>query len=419
MLLMNKTCKCFYSISLVLVLMIFQNCRKEVILPFLKKPDVIISNNEVPNELILRNRINLKLNAPFYILKNNTFLYFHADSTNIKEYDVNLSISDVVFPVLPFKEINNKFYCETISGDRGWIDILSGISTDYSEDKNLYFFTDTKPQYYLSHYKENKGVVSSSYKIILYKNIIPMLLGNFQTSGWFYPVDIETALQLSEYAVEISNDSDTFFYASTMFDNWRINEKVISMNLLADCYHKKGELEKAAEIHNLLIKRYFWKRSDNTQIGGLNSTVKLAKIYIDLMLMNKENVKEYAKYRELIISTMLTMDDKINFLTVMDNDWNQTASEWMIDILSRSIEADEFIRICDILRSKTNSDGYADLVNVHKAIKLYETGQKETAMKILVGTKSKIQFQRFLDLNDWISEKQIIPDSVIYQYERF
>jgi len=137
------------------------------------------------------------------------------------------------------------------------------------------------------------------------------------------------------------------------------------------------------------------------------------------MLMNKENVKEYAKYRELIISTMLTMDDKINFLTVMDNDWNQTASEWMIDILSRSIEADEFIRICDILRSKTNSDGYADLVNVHKAIKLYETGQKETAMKILVGTKSKIQFQRFLDLNDWISEKQIIPDSVIYQYERF
>ena len=137
------------------------------------------------------------------------------------------------------------------------------------------------------------------------------------------------------------------------------------------------------------------------------------------MLINKANVKEYTKFRELVISTMLTMDDKINFLTVMDNDWNQTASEWMIDILSRSIDADEFIRICDILRSKTNSVGYADLVNVHKAIKLYEIGQKETAMKILVGTKSKIQFQRYLDLNDWISEKQIIPDSVIYQYERF
>ena len=37
----------------------------------------------------------------------------------------------------------------------------------------------------------------------------------------------------------------------------------------------------------------------------------------------------------------------------------------------------------------------------------------------LVNTKSRIQYQRYLNLNDFISETLIIPDSIIYQYERF
>lgn len=404
----------FRKILVLILIFLISACGKKDFLSVLD-----IEDNTESAELIIRNRINLRANAPFYVLKKNTFLYTSACRYLPEAEDVRIKITDIVFPVLPYKEINKRFYAKDINGQRGWVDLYSGISLDYGEDLNLYFFSDARSQYYLSHYKENKGKVSDSYKVILYKNIIPMLLGNFKTPGWFYPDDYETALELAEHAVSISEDVDTFFYASTMHGNWRINEFVISQNLLSDAYHKTGDLYKAADIHNMLIRRYFWKRADNTQIGGLNSSVKLVRIYIDLMNSQKKTSEEYFKYRELIIKIILTMDDSLNFFTVMDREWNQTASEWMIDLLSRYLSDEEFIEICNIIIRRTKSIGYSDLVNIHKAIKLYEMGNQEEAMKIFTSTRPRHGLQKYLNLNDWISEKQIIPDSIIYQYERF
>ena len=166
------------------------------------------------------------------------------------------------------------------------------------------------------------------------------------------------------------------------------------------------------------FRKYFWKRSDNTQIGGLNSMVKLLKVYIDMAKVATD-VSEEKKIREDIIKLFLSMDDSKNFFTVMDNEWNQTAAEWMITILENSFEPELFYEMSDIIRKRTDSIGLADLINVHKAISMYKNGSQEEAMHILVNTKSRIQYQRYLNLNDFISETLIIPDSIIYQYERF
>lgn len=378
------------------------------------------STNSVQTELVQKNTINAENGFPFYIIRNHVYLYqTPSHSVPFSHQLISLTTGDIVFPITPLKKINEYILVKTIHDETGWLNITNGIALDCDGDENLYFFSDKQPNYYLSVYRENNGEINDSYKIILYKNIIPMLLGNYTTDGWFFPVNPELAVDLAEHAVTIAKDQDTFFYATTMFDNWRINEYVIAMNLLADSYYKAGMLEKAAEIHKLLIKKYFWKRADNTQIGGLNSIVKLEKIYLDLMQQQEKYSDGYEQYKNLIIENILRMDDKVNYFTLMDNEWHLTAAEWLLNILQKQMSSQDFIGFCDILMQKTSSSGYADLVLVYKAIELYKSGEQEKAMAILTSIKAKDHMRVYLNINDWMSDKRIIPDSVIYQYDRF
>ncbi|MCG8572169.1 MAG: hypothetical protein MJB14_18715, partial [Spirochaetes bacterium] len=185
--------------------------------------------------LFKKNSINLANGYPFYILQPGSLLYLQspADCFNfIQSVNIELKFGDIVFPVKGVKPQHHFFYVKTIAGQYGWISNLAGISLDYDEDSNLYYFSNKSywdTPYYQQRFIQSNGNPQGSDLIILSKNIVPMLLGNYTTEGWFYPENFQLALHISEQAVKMAENKSTFFLAPTMFDKWKPNEKVIAL----------------------------------------------------------------------------------------------------------------------------------------------------------------------------------------------
>lgn len=323
-----------------------------------------------------------------------------------------LQFGDIVYPVQDKYPIRNFHYIRTISHKYGWIHTNSGISIDYTEDLILYYFGK---QFYLKQYQESDGNPQFVDKLNLLKNVVPFLLGNQQNMGWFYPLDYQLALVLAKYGAKNAQDVESHFISSSR-RNWLFNEIVISNNLLADCYEKLGFYDTAVNIHNKLLRRYFWKKSYNTNIGGINSLVKTEKIYIDKLKLAIKDSEEYKNLQDKIVWVILWLGDHYNIYTVMDEKWHFTAAEWMLHILLNSVSREEFYQIVDLLINETSNIGFSDMIQVYKAIAMYNDGKKEESLKILVKIKPRNKFKYSLKLDDWLSYQKIVPDSILHQY---
>lgn len=370
------------------------------------------SEKNVNDNLYERNLENINNGYPFYIIQRDAVLILDKPHYAIPNNYCTLKFGDVVYPLKESKHEKYFFYVKTIDGKYGWINSRFGISLNFDEDRNLYYFNN---EYYLKRYKESNGNSTGSDLVILAKNVVPMLLENFKTDGWFYPRDYNLAKILSEYALSISKDQDTLFLSASAYD-WRVNEVVIANNLLSDCYHKLKQYDDAIAIHEKLLKSYFWKRSDNSQISGLNSSVKLTKIYIDKLKDIKSGTSEYLLVQKKIIDTILITGDSYNIYTVMDKEWHLSAAEWLLVILQNNLSTDEFYIFCNLLMNKTISRGFSDLVLIYKALALYRDGKQEESVKILKSINSKDIHLRSGKIESWLTDNKIIPDSVIYQY---
>ncbi|OHD06871.1 MAG: hypothetical protein A2086_08105 [Spirochaetes bacterium GWD1_27_9] len=404
----------------VFILTLF-GCKKDDTANIIAKYQKLIKSQQIGTEqnkaidLLYDNNLeNTKEGYEFYIIQKQTPLLLKKpqnDFTVPDEY-IMLKFGDVLFPI---KEDNPKkyfFHVKTINGKYGWIDSSSGISLNYNDDPNLYFFSK---EYYLKNYKDTSGDIDKSNKIILIKNVVPLLLGNFKTDGWFYEKDYQLALELSLFGLSIAKDQDTFFYSASSYD-WRVNEVVITNNLIADCYQKLKEYDKAIEIHQKLLKNYFWKRSDNSPIGGLNSSVKLEKIYLEKLKSEKIGTDGYRKTQDKIIESILITGDSYNIYTIMDKEWHLSAAEWLLVILKANVPREEFYQFCNILMNRTVSRGFSDLVLIHKAIEMYKDGKQTDAVKILQSINSKDIHKRSGKIEDWLSNIKEMPESAIYRY---
>lgn len=413
--------KFILNISICFLLLLILGCKNNIdYLEKYKKPSKRISDvlkeDKGYDLLYKKNSINLKNGYPFYVITKNAILLLSHPMNNstIPNNYIPLKFGDILFPVKEYNPENKYFYVRTIDNIYGWIHSSFGISLDTSEDPDLYFFSNN---YYLKRYIDAKGNIDNSNLVILIKNIVPMLLDNFQTEGWFYPSNYELALDISLFGVTIAKDQDTLFHSASSYD-WSVNEVVVAKNLLADCYHKLKEYDKAIEIHEKLLKnQYFWKRSDNSQIGGLNSVVKLVKLYLDKLKMTRIGTREYNTLRDRIVELILIPGDNYSHFGIFDKKWKLTASEWLLDILKNSVSTEEFYTFCNMLEKKTISDGFSDLILVYRALALYKEGKQKEALDIFSSLKPKKNFTHSLNIDDWLKENQIVPDSIIYQYD--
>jgi hypothetical protein len=364
--------------------------------------------------LYQKNLSNMNNGYPFYVIRPEAPVLCTnpADSLPIPGDYFTVGFGDVLYPVRDGNSVKNFFHVRTIDGKFGWVESSYGISLNYDDDPNLYFFNR---QYYLARYAESKGNIDNPDKIILIKNFVPMLLENFKTEGFFYPPDPELALILSEFGLSISTDQDTLFHAASAYD-WSVNEIVVSNNLVADCLQKLSRFDDAIAIHEKLIKNYFWKSSDNSPIGGLNSVVKLEKLYLEVLKTEKAGSENYKKIQKKIVDDILITGNSYNIFTIIDLEWHLSSAEWLLAILRNSLERKEFFTFCDMIAGQTTSKGFADLVMVYKAVELYKDGDKEKAFKIFSTLKLGGTENQKLKLEDWLSAANIIPDSVIYQY---
>lgn len=410
----------FWFVFIIICLCIIScNRRIDYLLKY-KKPsktiDDLLKEEKGYDLLFKKNLVNLKKGAPFYIITKNALLILEppeGENTILPTSYIKLKFGDILFYVECSEPKSKYFHVKTINDIYGWVHSDYGIALDTSEDPNLYFFSKN---YYLGRYLNAYGKIDDSNLVILIKNVVPMLLQNFETVGWFFPSDYELALDLSLFAVSIAKDQDTLFHSASSYD-WRVNELVVSNNLLADSYYKLKDYGKAIEIHERLLKNdYFWKKSDNSLIGGLNSVVKLVKIYLDKLKIEKKGTKDYNLLRDRIVKLILISGDTYSHFGVFDKKWKLTASEWILDILKNSLSPEEFYIFCDMLQKNTISNGFSDLVLIYKALVLYKEGKEEDALKIFFSLKPKSSLIHSLNIDDWLKEKQVVPDSIIYQY---
>ena len=376
-----------------------------------------IDNNE-DDKLYRNNLINLNDDYPFYIIRLKAPLYLKkpSDCITVPSDYILLEFGDIVFSVKDTSPLKNFFYVKTIDNKFGWIPNSSGISINYDVDTTLQFFGD---KFYLKSYIETNGNVDNSRKLVLIKNIVPLLLENYFTDGWFYPSDYQLALDLSLLSVDIAQNERTLFFASSVITFRKFNEILISLNLLADSYQKLKFYDKAEEIHREIIRRHMWKESYNSEIGGLTSVIKLEQIYLEQIKDEQIGSSKYKILKEKIIDNILIVANEQKFFiwSAKDKTWKGLSfSEWLLDILNKSVSRDEFYTICKDLSARTISDGFKDMIDFYTAIEMYKEGKKEEALNIINNYKPKKDFKAHLRMNDWLSANKIIPDSIIYQY---
>ena len=117
-----------------------------------------------------------------------------------------------------------------------------------------------------------------------------------------------------------------------------------------------------------------------------------------------------------MLDTILITGDSYSIFTVMDKEWHLTASEWLMVILQNNLTIEEFYQICDLLIKRTTSTGFADLVLIYKALSMYKNGEQDEALSIIKQINSKDIAFRSGKIENWIKDNNIIPESVIYQY---
>ena len=360
-----------------------------------------------------KNLKNMNDGFPFYVIQLEAPVFFNKPgSSHFVPVDYfTAEFGDILFPVRESDPDRYFFHVRTVDGRYGWIDNSFGISLNYEDDPNLYFFSK---EYYLTRYVTSEGNIDDPNRIILIKNFVPMLLDNFKTEGFFYPSDYELALKLSQLGLLMARDQDTYFHAASAYD-WSVNEVVVTNNLIADSLQRLSRFDEAVAIHEKLIRSYFWKRSDNSPIGGLNSVVKLEKLYLDMLKKERQGSAGYNLLQKKIIDNIMITGNSYNIFTIIDREWHLSSAEWLLSILQNSLERNEFYMFCDLIAKKTTSSGFSDLVMVYKAVELYKEGQKEAAFKIFSNLKLKGKDNK-LKLEDWLSAANIVPESVIYQY---
>jgi len=381
-----------------------------------------VSNDagNIPDEkelLFQRNQLNIKNNYPFYIIRLQTplLLYKPDANLNIPDSYIMLKYGDVVFPVENINPVNKFFYVRTVNNDFGWINNDSGISINYNESEELYFFDD---KHYLKNYIDAKGTVNNSDLVVLAKNIVPLLLKNCQSDGWFYPADYNLAYQIAELTTKLAEKKDTPFHSAAILFDWSVNEYLVAYNLLADCCHKLGMLNKAELIHLDLVKKHFWKRYDNSKVGGLNSIIKLELIYIDYLKKIKKGSKEYDKIIKKMVDNILIIGNNDNNVwTIIDKEWHLTGAEWALEILRSSVSRDNFYFILKLLNEQTASEGFKEMINLYTVLEMYNEGKQDEALNLLSAIKPKENIKVTLKLSDWLKENKIVPESIIYQYK--
>lgn len=399
------------KISIFFVLLVFFSCLVDSSDKGNKKEEV-----DPYKILFQKNLNNLKNGSPFYIIRLEAFLLFDKPDKSLllpNSY-IKLKYGDVLFPVPDVAPVREFFYVKTIYGQYGWIHNNYGISINYLENEDFSFFNETN---YLKQYRESQGNVDNSSLIVLAKNVVPLLLDNYKVEGWFYPSDYQLAYEISNFVISLAEEKNTFFQSATVLFSWNVNEYVVAYNLLADSCHKLGLLDKAEEIHLNLIKKHFWKYYDNSRIGGLNSVIKLELIYIDMLKKLEKGTKSYNAILDKMIENILIIGDKYNDSTVIDKNWHLTTAEWVLDILRNSFERADFYYIVDLLKKRTYSEGFADMIELYIALEMYKEGKQDEALTIITSLKPKKNFQAMLRVNDWLYEKKIVPESVIYQYK--
>ena len=410
-----------YAIIPIIILIFILNCSDS--LESYKKPEtheakISSANDSKTYEIYNKNFLNIKNNYPFFIIRQNAFLFLTkpADEASMPDQYLPLTFGDVLFPVSENNPTKYFFYVRTADNRYGWIHSDFGVSINFDDDQNLFYFNY---DYYIKEYLYSKGENNNSSKLVLLSNIIPMLLGNYSTAGWFYPVDVDFALKLSNYAVDISTDNQDIFYNAFSVQYWKSSEKVIAYNLLADCYQKMKLYDKAEDLHNFLIKRYFWQKSDNSEFGGLTSIIKLHLMYIEEIKKEKKGSDKYKFLKNKIIDNIINVvnDKGYNTMTSKDFKWRGlTFAEWVLNILMKNIDKEEFYDICGAIISKTDSDGFIDFTNFYIALEKINEGKEQEAMEFLKNYKPKQDSSQVLRFNDWLSAKKILPDSIIYQY---
>jgi len=382
------------------------------------------TNNDIgykPDEkqqFFQRNHLNLKNNYPFYIIRLQAPLLLYKPDSNINVPDnyIMLKYGDVVFPIENINSTNKFFYVRTVNNNYGWIHNDCGISINYNEEEELYFFDD---KHYLKNYIDMKGEIDNSALVVLAKNVVPLLLKNCQSDGWFYPTDYNLAYQIADLTTKLAEQKDTPFHSAAILFDWSVNEYVIAYNLLADCYHKLGMLNKAEQIHIDLIKKHFWQRYDNSQIGGLNSIIKLEMIYIDYLKKVKKSSKEYDKIIKKMVDNILIMGNNYyyNIMTIIDKKWHLTSAEWALEILRSSVSREHYYYILKILSEQTTSEGFKEMINLYTVVEMYREGKQDEALNLLSAIKPKENFKVSLNVSDWLKENKIVPESLIYQYK--
>jgi len=384
------------------VIFVFFSCNRNRININQQKP--------LEDNFIDSNIVNLEYYYPFYILKLKSYLLSSPNESIVKS-SITLNFGDIVFPVTPIQITNNKVLCKTINNNIGWISLYDGISLDINNDKNLFYFSDKEEFYFMSKYKKNS--VTDSDKIILIKNIVPALLKTDSTQGFFYPIDYNLAFELSQYAVDISKDQDTFFYSWAMTYNWRVNELLVSLNLLADSCHKLKMYDKAIEIHETILRRHFWKRSDNTQIAGLNSLIKLEKVYIEILKNTDKKSKEYNFYKKKVIEIAQKMDDTTNYFYLTDKEWDKSVAEWYIDIIFKNLDDSSFFELTNDIYDNVNSIGFKEFITVYQAIRHYNNKNTEEAFRLINSIKPKEEMLINLNIYEYLSQIQLIPNFLV------
>jgi len=412
-----------FLLNIFLIFLVISCSKKEGIdlLGKYKNPRLELAGNAnicTNSELYQNNLINLKNNYPFYIIRLKAPLYLKKPGNyiNIPAKYILLEFGDVLFPVKEKNPVKDFFYVKTIDNKYGWIQNNCGISINYDVDPDLYFFGK---YFYLKRYIESKGAIEDFNRIILAKNVVPMLLGNFKTNNWFYPIDYYLALDISKLCVNISKDEKIYFYAALSVSYRDIDEIIITYNLLADSYQKLKFYDKAEEIHKKIIRRYMWKESYNSEIGGLTSVIKLEQIYLEQMKDEEIGSLKYNYFKKMIIENILIVanEQKYYIWPAKDKKWKGLSfAEWLLDILRKSISREEFYIFCKQLLSRSTSDGFKDMTEFYVAIEMYKEGKKEEALQIINNYKPKNNFKVHLRMDDWLSSNKIIPDSIIYQY---
>ena len=90
-------------------------------------------NDSRTDEIYAKNLINIKNNYPFYIIRQNAFLFLTkpTDEASMPDQYLLLTFGDVLFPVSENNPTKYFFYVRTADNQYGWIHSDFGVSLKF------------------------------------------------------------------------------------------------------------------------------------------------------------------------------------------------------------------------------------------------------------------------------------------------